>query len=273
MEILRHQLHDDEGTPLPFTASPNVGGAVDHQYLVIHYTGGSSAAGAIATLTNPQSSASAHLVIARDGNIHQLVPFDRVAWHAGRSRWRGLEGLNGHSLGIELDNAGVLEKRGDRWEAWFGRAYQEEDVIVAVHKNQTVARGWHRYTPEQLDAAIAVGRLLVDSYGLRDVVGHDDIAPMRKVDPGPAFPMEQYRAAVIGRRDDGPEIRETITALNIRHGPGTQFDKLDNSPLPKGTRLSVRAEDSSWCSVDVIDGSNTPTDSGWVHGDYIRPVQ
>lgn len=273
MKIIEHRLHDDNDTPIRFTESPNVGGDLKPQYLVMHYTAGSSAAGAIATLTNPQSSASAHLVIGRDGVTHQLIPFDKIAWHAGRSRWRGLEGLNKFSIGIELDNAGVLEKKGSLWESWFGHTYLDEEVTVAVHKHQSIARGWHRFTTAQIEAATAVARLLVDCYELRDVVGHDDIAPMRKVDPGPAFPMEQFRAAVMGRKKDAPEIYKTITALNIRQGPGTQFEKLDISPLKTGTNLNVRANDSSWCFADVIDASGVPTDSGWVHGDYIRPVE
>ncbi len=82
MRILRHRLHHDDGTPVALQRSPNLGGRVAHEYLIIHYTAGSSAAGAIAALTELGGN-SAHLVIARDGAITQLVAFDRVAWHAG----------------------------------------------------------------------------------------------------------------------------------------------------------------------------------------------
>ncbi len=82
MKILRHRLRHDDGTPVAFERSPNLGGRVAHEYLVMHYTAGSSAAGAIAAMTEPGGN-SAHLVIGRDGAVTQLVAFDRVAWHAG----------------------------------------------------------------------------------------------------------------------------------------------------------------------------------------------
>ena len=272
MKVLRHRLHQDDDTAVRFVRSPNVGGKVDAKYLVIHYTAGSSAQGAIDTLIDPRAKASAHLVIARDGAITQLVGFDDVAWHAGRSRWHGLEGLNAHSIGIELDNAGALTRMGDAWTAWFGRRYGSNDVLVAAHKNETSERGWHRYAQPQIQAAIDVSRVLVDQYKLLDVVGHDDIAPGRKMDPGPAFPMDQFRARVMGRRDEGPGHFQTTAALNIREGPGIECPKLPESPLKPGTLLYIVSEKGSWRYVDVLDGSGTPTLTGWVHGDYVRPV-
>ena len=272
MKILRHKLHHDDGTEYDYVASPNTRGKVAHKYLVIHYTAGSSAAGAIRSLTNPAHKASAHLVIARDGTITQLVPFDRVAWHAGRSRWHGLEGLNQHSIGIELDNAGLLERQGGKWRSWFGRAYDDDEVLEAAHKNEQVTRGWHLYTEAQIDATIEVSRLLVTRYGLLDVIGHDDIAPDRKRDPGPAFPMPSVRAVVMGRRDDRPEIFETLANLNIRSGPGIGHEKLAASPLPRGTGLKLIVRDGVWCQVDVLDAAGAAELTGWVHGDYIRPV-
>ena len=94
MKILRHRLVRDDGTPYPYVASPNVGGQIQHRYLIIHYTAGPNADVAIRSLVNRDRPVSAHLVIGRDGSITQLVPFNRVAWHAGASRWLGLEGLN-----------------------------------------------------------------------------------------------------------------------------------------------------------------------------------
>ena len=114
--------------------------------------------------------------------------------------------------------------------------------------------------------------MLANHYGLRDVVGHDDIAPGRKQDPGPAFPMASVRARVVGRQADAPEVFETTSHLNVREGPGSQFDKLAVSPLDPGTRLHMQTREASWCFVDVLDGGGNATDTGWVHGDFIRPV-
>ena len=117
MKIENHRLVHDDGTPFPYVESPNVSGVLHPRYLVIHYTAAASAQRAVEWLTNINSNASAHLVISREGEITQLVPFDTVAWHAGASSWEGLEGLNKYSIGVELDNAGRLSYKNERWAA------------------------------------------------------------------------------------------------------------------------------------------------------------
>jgi N-acetylmuramoyl-L-alanine amidase len=273
MKVRRHRLLHDDDEPVRFEATPNLSdGRLAPSYLVIHYTAGRDLQSSVRWLTNPGAGASAHLVIGRDGEIVQLAAFDRVAWHAGQSRWRGLEGLNRHSIGIELDNAGALQRQAGRWRAWFGADYPETDVLEAVHKNEAVSRGWQLFTEEQLEATALVARLVVDQYGLKDVIGHDDIAPGRKQDPGPAFPLASVRSRAMGREDDEFELFETVTALNIRVGPGTAFEKLPRSPLAEGTRLKVLASQLSWCAVEVLGPDGGGDLTGWVHGDYIRPL-
>ena len=203
----------------------------------------------------------------------QLVPFDRVAWHAGRSEWAGYTGLNQYSIGIEMDNAGRLIRRGNKWRAWFGREYDETEVIEAVHKNESKPAGWHVYTPAQIEAVVNLANVLAKRYGLQDVVGHDDIAPMRKSDPGPGFQLESLRASVLGRKDDDPEIYETTVRLNIRSGPGSSYDELDGSPLPRDTRIEVKGSKGAWRFCDVLDQPDDVAGmEGWVHGRYLRPV-
>ena len=209
-------------------------------------------------------------MIGRDGVVSQMVPFDRVAWHAGRGQWEGLTGLNAYAIGIELDNAGRLTRNGDRWTAWFGTEYADEDVLVAVHKNESAASGWHRYTSIQLDAAVEAANLIVVTYGLLDVVGHDDIAPQRKSDPGPAFPMASFRSRVLGREEDGEPVYRTTARLNIRSGPGTDNPPVKGSPLPLATRDEILSESGSWRFVDVEGTVNNLMDlQGWVHGRYL----
>jgi N-acetylmuramoyl-L-alanine amidase len=272
MEIRNHRLVAD-GQSVRFVETPNVSsGRLEPRFLVMHYTAGRSLESSVAWLTNPNASASAHLVIGRDGEVVQLAAFNRITWHAGQSRWRGITGLNRHAIGIELDNAGILERKGGRLQAWFGGDYPESEAMAAVHKHEQGERLWHVFTEPQLDTARRIAAALVRQYNLEEVIGHDDVAPGRKQDPGPAFPMESFRSFATGRREDKFELFETITALNIRTGPGTTFDRLARSPLPKSTRLRVLASEASWCAVEVPDADGDADLTGWVHGDFIRRV-
>ncbi len=197
MKIIDHRLCYDDETPYSFRPSPNKGGhLVAHDLLVIHCTAGQSAKAAVEWLTTAKSKASAHLVISRTGEITQLLPFDTIAFHTGRSEWKGRIDLANRSLGIELDNPGRLKKAGGKWIAWFKREYPQMDLIKAIHKNDTMEYGWHKYSEIQIEVTTEVAGILVRHYSITDVVGHDEISPRRKWDPGPAFPMESFREEV-----------------------------------------------------------------------------
>jgi N-acetylmuramoyl-L-alanine amidase len=277
MRIVDHRLVLDGG-PVDFRPTPNKGGTLQPRFLVMHYTAGRSAEGSADWLCNPLARASAHLVIGKDGRIIQLLPFNVVAWHAGVSNWHDgrtrLQGLNQHSIGIELDNPGRLVRQGARWRSLFlGTVYDDVDVMEAVHKNESRSAGWHIYPSDQLEVAFSVAAMLVREYRLEDVIGHDDIAPDRKSDPGPAFPMDSFRSRLFGRTDDGNDIWETTTTVNVRLGPGTQFPVLDPSPVPSGTRVRVLGTDGSWRRVDVLDTIAGVNDlHGWMHENLIRAV-
>jgi N-acetylmuramoyl-L-alanine amidase len=273
MHIEDHKLFVRPGKPARLAPTPNLSaGRPEYRYLVIHYTAARNLESAVSWLTSPGAGASAHLVIGRGGEVVQLAPFDRVAMHAGRSRWRGIEGLNRHSIGIELDNAGRLQRVRNRWQTWFGAVIDDRSVLEAPHKDGSGPFGWQTYTAVQVEVATEVARLLVAHYGLRDVVGHEDIAPGRKQDPGPAFPMASLASRALGRREGELEIFETIAHLNIRSGPGLGAAKLPNCPLPPGAALRVLGTEGRWCAVETIGPDGLPDRQGWVHGDYIRPV-
>ena len=199
MKVSNHRLVLDDDTPLPFVASPNVGATIVPELLIIHSTAGQTAAGAIAWLTNPKARVSAHVVIGSDGAVTQLVPFNRRAFHVGPGTWRDHTSLDQLSIGIELDNPGRLKRAKGRWIASFKKEYPSEVVFMGRHKNSNEEYGWIHFPPSQLESAIQVATALLLQYAIKDVVGHDDVAPGRKWDPGPAFPMEKFRDAVIQR--------------------------------------------------------------------------
>jgi N-acetylmuramoyl-L-alanine amidase len=275
MKIDNHRLIADDGNPVRYVETPNPGGVMAPEYLVMHYTAGSSAEGSVAWLCKPEARAAAHLVIGRDGSITQLAAFNRVAWHAGQSQWAGRSGLNNFSIGIELDNAGKLERVGKRWISSVSkREYADDEVLVANHKNDrpgTPPGGWHEYGETQLAAAAEAGLALMQKYSLKDVLGHEDIAPGRKSDPGPAFPMASFRAQLLGRADETPEQYVTSAALNVRAGPGTEFATLPGSPLPAGVRVALLERQGLWWRVDVLDTVGEVMDLvGWCHSRFLK---
>ena len=274
MKVSNHRLIRDDGSAVDFVASPNISkGRIQPEYLVMHYTAGASAESSIAWLTKKEAKSSAHLVIARDGVVTQLVPFNRRAWHAGTSRWAGRSNLNSISIGIELANAGKLRRRASGWATDWGVSIADDDVVEAAHDNGGPVLGWQAYPTLQLESTLDVALVLSRHYRLRDMVGHDDIAPARKSDPGPAFPKAGFRAALIGRDQDGLEQVATTAALNIRAGPGTGHEKLPASPLPPATRLEVVSVQGVWREVNLLGAVGGEANvQGWVHGSFLAPL-
>jgi len=137
--------------------------------LVVHYTGMTTAEAAIERLCDPASRVSAHYVVEENGTIWRLVPEARRAFHAGRSRWAGESDLNDVSIGIEIANPG---------HEWGYRPFPEEQ-IAAVERLSCDLLSRYPIPP-------------------RRVVGHSDIAPDRKADPGELFDWPRLARAGIG---------------------------------------------------------------------------
>ena len=270
MEIKNHLLFHDNGKQVTFKPTPNKGGKYTPQYVVIHYTAATTAISAINWFLNPIAQATAHLVIAPDGAVTQFAPFNVVTWHAGKSQWKGLNGLNQFSIGIEIVNGGRLQEKGNKWTCPVDRCeIPADDVVMAVHKNETAIAAWHEYTSKQLEVSVQIAAVLVQHYGLKDVIGHDDISPIRKSDPGPAFPMGSFRSKAMGRKDDTLDQYVTADELNIRSGAGTAFPPL-TAPLPKGTPVLVLKTEGNWSFVDVQATVNGVMDlEGWVASKFL----
>ncbi|MCF8231651.1 MAG: N-acetylmuramoyl-L-alanine amidase [Bacteroidales bacterium] len=264
MQIQHHKLTD-----APFKESPNQGGPITVDTIIIHYTGGASAESSIETLTNSEAKVSAHVMVSAEGDITQMVPFNAKAWHAGKSHYGDRTGMNQYSIGIELDNPGVLKKSGQNYVSWFGRKYPEEEVIEAVHRNEDFTRFWHIFPEEQINAAYSLCELLIKNYDIKYLLGHEEVSPGRKTDPGPAFPLDKFRDKLLleDRSSDEPdtlpgEAEVAVPRLNFRNAPGTHGQKI-TQPLKKGTLLKIIRKEGDWYQVEA------PV-KGWVMSKYVK---
>lgn len=140
--------------------SPNFDArALPVSMIVLHYTGMADGASAIARLRDPQAKVSAHYVVAEDGTVLRLVDEAHRAWHAGKSHWRDIDDVNSASVGIEIVNPGHE----------FGYRPFPDEQIAAVIRLVADIKDRHQITRG-------------------NIVGHSDIAPARKRDPGELFP-------------------------------------------------------------------------------------
>jgi N-acetylmuramoyl-L-alanine amidase len=130
--------------------------------VVLHYTEMLSAEEALARMCDPESEVSAHYLISEAGEVVRLVPEDKRAWHAGVAYWRGHTDVNGRSIGIELDHPGHM---------W----------------------GYREFSEAQFEALVPLLARIVRDHDIprANVVGHSDVAPTRKIDPGELFPWDR----------------------------------------------------------------------------------
>ncbi len=142
----------------------------DIKFVIIHYTGMQSEIASIKRLKNPKFKVSCHYLINRKGRVMRMVEDSRIAWHAGKSKWKDLQNLNNFSIGIELVNKG--------------------------HNY-----GYQTYTSKQIKNLIKLCKILKKKYSIKkeNFLGHSDIAPLRKMDPGEKFPWEKLSKFNIGK--------------------------------------------------------------------------
>ena len=139
------------------------------KFLIIHYTGMQSMRASIKRLASIKHKVSCHYLISRAGKIFQMVEDNKVAWHAGKSKWGKLENLNNNSIGIELVNKG--------------------------HKF-----GYQKFSRKQISGLVKLCTQLKRKYKIKNrfILGHSDIAPLRKSDPGEKFPWLKLKKRKIG---------------------------------------------------------------------------
>jgi len=209
-----------DGKQVEYRPTPNVGGRMKPRIGVVHETASSSFEGTVGWLTNKRSRVSCPIVIGRkEGEIIQLAPFDRITWHAGKSKWRDCNGCNAIAIGAELVGPGKLIKTGTNARAWFGTKYPIDALGIKRIKTRAHGDGWWmKFTDWQLRANEALWMALVEHYGLEDVVAHWEISPGRKVDPNPTFDMEDLRSAAFGvaSEQSAPETAFSVLQVGSR---------------------------------------------------------
>ena len=139
------------------------------KFIIFHYTGMKNESVAINRLTNIQSEVSSHFLIKKNGVIIKLVPDLYIAWHAGKSSWKNYKSLNKNSIGIEITNPG--------------------------HEF-----GYKKFSKKQISSLLKLSKFLIKKYkiSLKNILGHSDIAPERKKDPGEKFPWKYLSKNKIG---------------------------------------------------------------------------
>ncbi|WP_197279757.1 N-acetylmuramoyl-L-alanine amidase [Rhodopseudomonas sp. AAP120] len=274
IEIKAHRIVRD-GKAVDFHQTQNVGGPIVPRVIVLHDTAGDlSGRGSIAWLRGGKGASqnsSAHVVIGRDGTITQLASMNVKTWHAGISKWRGKEMLNGWSIGIEIANPGgpLQDLGGGRFKGGVP-IDNKHDPSLVVRRGKFPARTedgkamqpndglWLEHSPQQIDAVVDLCRALVAAYPtITEIVTHWMIAPGRKVDTNPLFPLAEVRARVFVNKapavarfadlDGDPLLQppedDDYADQVARHG-------LDGQPAEAPRR---RFEDDGWESGDEVD--------------------
>jgi len=139
------------------------------KFIVFHYTGMKSESDALNRLIGIQSEVSCHYLIKNNGEIIKIVPDLYIAWHAGKSSWKNYKSLNQNSIGIEITNPG--------------------------HEH-----GYKKFTQKQITSLLKLSKFLIKKYKIspKNILGHSDIAVLRKKDPGEKFPWEYLSKNKIG---------------------------------------------------------------------------
>ena len=268
MKIQNHWLlAEGPSEKVTIKKSSNARDLIDPDYLIIHYTATDTASEAINWFmavppSNPDRIA-AHIVIDTDGSITQLIPFNNRANHSGSSTWDDVDQMNYHSIGIELVNPGHVEKLANgsfRREKVAGvfKTYPADTAGIQKIKHKHRFWGasyWFSYPDAQLQALYKVSSSLIDKYQLIEAVGHDDVSPARKSDPGPAFSWDKFREqATKVFTHTGKIFTVNTEGTNFRSLPGTTTPVIKK--LPKGYEVGLIKTNGQWSKVYLVNQLN-----------------
>ncbi len=163
------------------------------KFIIFHYTGMKSESDALKRLTEIQSEVSCHYLIKNNGEIVKIVPDLYIAWHAGKSSWKNYKSLNQNSIGIEITNPG--------------------------HEY-----GYKNFTQKQITTLVKLSKFLIKKYKInpKNILGHSDIAVLRKKDPGEKFPWEYLSKNKIG-------IWHTLNKQDLKKNRKLKISKVEEN--------------------------------------------
>lgn len=227
MKVLSNFLYNDFDVKVQYIPSPNVYGIKKgYKVLVVHFDGSSGTQG-LNWLLDKSSKVSSELWLSREGKTIQLAPLNVRCAHAGVSEWRGIDGMNSYGIGIEIQNTGSQQ-----------------------------------YTDIQMVELGKIAKTLVSTYGL-EIVGHEDIAPLRKIDPsGSKRNLFDWKRLF----DDAgvhTELYKTTADLNVRICNGTEYKAINK--FKKDTFVYELNRVGNWSKVQ----EKCTLNSGWVHNGYL----
>ena len=167
------------------------------KFIILHYTGMKKESDAINRLTNIHSKVSCHYLIKKNGEILTLVPDLYTAWHAGKSEWKNFKSLNKHSIGIEISNPG--------------------------HQFD-----YKKFSNKQIRSLLKLSKFLIKKYDIntKNILGHSDIAPERKKDPGEKFPWKFFAKNSVG-------LWHSLESNILKKNRGLKISKVNENYLLK----------------------------------------
>ena len=243
------------------------------QFVVVHYTAGNLYKDDVNQLSSGSAQVSCHIVIGRNGEVTQVGSFDDIQWHAGASTWKGINGLNSYSIGIELTNPGYLKPTGDgrTYLAHFGKKYDlyNDNLVLAEQPDVgSGTYGWLPYTQAQLEALAAVVDALKKAYpSIKEVVGHEQISPGRKQDPGLGIILDwklmDRLNGHVDRSDDDKEQQEQVSDI--------KWVNRQVIGAPSGLRIRSGMSSSSAVIGSLKNGEHIQT--LWKSNDWLQLKQ
>ena len=251
----------------PFSVFPGI-----DRTLILHTTEGPNVEAAVGffmikpTKGVDRSGLSIHLVVGKDRkdgmegiDIVQMVSFDRGAVHAAE--------YNSKSIGIEIDYPGDLRETGSKYK--LRSEYPEDTYIYASALNDSSFRYWPLFPKEQLDALLEIAKTLIANYNITDVAGHEELASYKK-DPGPAFPIVQFRER-LGVKGRSVVLQEIVENVRVRNHFHKDSPLLSAPEILAGTQVTVINEAADACLISVIDTiEGNPWIVGWVDKKAVR---